>query len=154
MVKKICALLLLSILFLPGIFAKEKNINISAKTNKNQVSAGRPFIYTITLKCKSLRGLKITPPDFSGFDILSKSTSTSYNFSQGKPSIKYTLTFLLSTQKTGKITLPKLKVCYHGKEITSPDVVIEIKPTKNPSPLPREKPEKPLQKNFQGAVTI
>jgi hypothetical protein len=102
-------------------------VSFTASANK-VVETGERFRLNFTVNAD---GSKFVPPDLSQFMVLggpSSSTSTSFQFINGKTSqsISTTYSYILESKKEGKYTIGKAEITVDGKVYASAPITIEV----------------------------
>ena len=104
-----------------------QDFNIKAFVNDNQIQNNEYLKYTI----ESNKKVKIIAPSLTDFNIVQgpySSSSSSVSIVNGKMNRieSYTITYLLSPNKTGKLIIPPASVDYNGTNYKSKSIEITV----------------------------
>jgi hypothetical protein len=111
-------MLLLSTLFV-STFAQKLTVQVSS----NKVQVGVPFQIAFSINTVPNT---FTPPDFKNFDIYSgPNQSQSTQFVNGNLSQSFSISYLLSAKKEGKLTIGAMTIVANGQSFQSNPVTVE-----------------------------
>ena len=110
------------------------DVNFSAGVDKNVVSIGERFTYTVTLEGQGM-GADIIPPDFEGFSIvMGPSSSTSIQMINGRVSQSQTVSWVLRAMKPGSAIIGAAKVKIKKAYYATEPITVEVEPGGAPPP--------------------
>ncbi len=119
-------ILLLTAILLIAPLTLNAKIELTAEVDQDKVQIGGRFTYTVTVS-GALRLPDIEPPDFAGLKILAgPSSSSSTQIINTQVSSSKSLTYVLRTLNTGRITIKPAKVKYKRKVYTSQPITVNV----------------------------
>jgi hypothetical protein len=124
-------------------------VNFSAEVDRNVISIGERFTYTITLQGEGM-GADIIPPDFEGFNVvMGPSSSSSIQMINGRVSQSQTVSYVLRALKPGTVTIGAAKVKVKRAFYNTEPITIEVQsgggapPQVTPNRQPTRRSEQP-----------
>jgi hypothetical protein len=115
-------ILILLLFCTSGLLAQDARF--SASVSKNQVGTGEQFEVDFTLNAN---GDKFTPPNFSGFQLLSgPNESTSMTSINGNTTSSVSIGYILMAEKEGAYTIGSASVIVNGKQLVTNAIKIKV----------------------------
>lgn len=115
-------------IFIPHFsFCEEADIQLEAYVDTSHVSQDQVFRYILKIESFSDLGhIEVMPPDFNGFDFLSKGESHGLSIINGHKSVYQEIYFNLKPKKEGNLTISAMKVRLNGRTYTSNKVSVWV----------------------------
>lgn len=109
--------------------AKAQSVTVDATLSETTIYTGEQITLTVEVEGNHFKNIA-TPklPDLQGLEYLSKtpSTSTNYSFINGVSSQSYSYNYYLQADKAGKYTVPPITVSVDGKEFKTEPIKVTI----------------------------
>ena len=135
--------LLLSALALAAAPARADEPNIRASVDANRISQDDPVTLQITVEGDAMSAEVVERPSSPDFRLIQgPNVSTQFSFLNGQSSSKKVFGFIFFPLKTGKLTLPPVKLRVGGRIYTTAPVPVEV--VTGALPKPRSRPADPF----------
>jgi hypothetical protein len=122
------------LLIAPAVMAGDNALRLSATVDRETVYLMEQFYYQLTIEGASRSFPEPRFAGFEGFKIVGgPSTSSQFQFINGKVSNSVVYTYVLQAQKEGKWTLPPVSINLEGKSYQSNSVTVEVITTNAPA---------------------
>lgn len=125
---KLCVLFVIMIFGLV-LQAEAQSVKVEATVSETQVFTGERIALSIEISGKDFNNIERPElPDFEGFQLVSRtpSTSRSFSFVNGVSSTSYTYTYYLTARKEGSFTISPIKVDIDGTEYQTKPLDVHI----------------------------
>ena len=124
---RLLALFSILVLCAAPAFAAEE-LKVAAQVDKNEVPAGEPLIFSVTIAGPIRQTPKVQLTAFEGFQVVSTGQSQSLQIRSGEVHSALILTYTLAPTAPGTHVLGPVKIEYQGKEYQTQPIEVKVVP--------------------------
>ncbi len=106
-----------------GVFSSAWSAQVQAVVDRTQVGLGESVTLEVTIE--GADG-EVDVSGIDDFNVISRGSTSSYEFVNGRSSRKMIYNFILIPLKEGRLTIPALSVDVEGKPLRTEPIVIEV----------------------------
>jgi hypothetical protein len=114
------------------------DVTVNASVDKTEVFENENVRFTIEIVGSASDIPDITLPNLPGFQNYSSGTSQNFSFINGKTQTSKSFNFILIPTRTGKLTIPRMKITIDGKVYATPQFDITVSPGASSSSSARQ----------------
>ncbi|MFC1675131.1 BatD family protein [Candidatus Omnitrophota bacterium] len=137
-------ILITAFICLSAVFAFAET-KVEAQVDKDTLSTDELLTYKLVVTTSEKKLASLAVASFDGFKVVSKAQSSTVSFAKGKARSVYVYVFMLSAQKTGKLTIGASCVEAGGKKYSAESFKIRVTKGKVKVPKAPDKKSKEPQ---------